>query len=64
MRNSQVNKVPYTVVVGDKEKEENSVTYRHFGCKSQHNVKVEEFVKLLKDEIKSKALPKYEDQQN
>lgn len=64
MRNSQVNKVPYTVVVGDKEKEEGSVTYRHFGCKSQHNVKLEEFIKLLKDEIESKALPKYEEQQN
>ena len=60
MRNSQVNKVPYTVVVGDKEKEEGSVTYRHFGCKSQHNIKLEEFIKLLKDEIESKALPKFE----
>ena len=64
MRNSQVNKVPYTVVIGDKEKEEGSVTYRHFGCKSQHNVKLEEFIKLLKDEIESKALPQYEEQQN
>ena len=64
MRNSQVNKVPYTVVIGDKEKEEGSVTYRHFGCKSQHNVKLEEFIKLLKDEIETKSLPKYEEQQN
>ena len=64
MRNSQVNKVPYTVVVGDKEKEEGSVTYRHFGCKSQHNVPLKEFIKLLKDEIETKALPKYEEQQN
>ena len=48
----------------DKEKEEGSVTYRHFGCKSQHNVKLEEFIKLLKDEIESKALPQYEEQQN
>ena len=64
MRNSQVNKVPYTVVVGDKEKEENSVTYRHFGCKAQHNVSLDDFIKLLKDEIESKSLPKYEEQQN
>ena len=64
MRNSQVNKVPYTVVVGDKEKEENSVTYRHFGCKAQHNVSLDDFIKLLKDEIESKALPNYEEQQN
>ena len=64
MRNSQVNKVPYTVVVGDKEKEEGSVTYRHFGCKSQHNVKLEEFIELLKNEIETKALPNYEESQN
>ena len=48
----------------DKEKEEGSVTYRHFGCKAQHNVSLDDFIKLLKDEIESKALPNYEEQQN
>ena len=61
MRNAQVKKVPYTVVIGDKEVEEGSVTYRHFGCKAQHKVSLDEFKKLLKEEISSKALPKYED---
>ena len=62
MRNSQVKKVPYTVVIGDKEKEEGTLTYRHFGCKAQHTVKVSEFKQMLLDEIATKALPKYEDQ--
>lgn len=61
MRNSQVKKVPYTVVIGDKEKEEGTLTYRHFGCKAQHTVKVSEFKQMLLDEIATKALPKYED---
>jgi len=61
MRNSQVNKVPYTVVIGDHEKEEGTVTYRHYGCKAQHTVKVEEFAKMLLEEIASKSLPKYEE---
>lgn len=61
MRNAQVKKVPYTVVIGDKEVEEGSVTYRHFGCKAQHKVSLEEFKSLLKEEITSKSLPKYED---
>lgn len=61
MRNAQVKKVPYTVVIGDKEVEEGSVTYRHFGCKAQHKVSLDEFKELLKEEISSKALPKYED---
>ena len=64
MRNSQVNKVPYTVVVGDHERDEGTVTYRHFGCKAQHTVKLDEFIKLLKEEIETKALPKYEEEQN
>lgn len=61
MRNSQVNKVPYTIVVGDKEKEEGTVTYRHFGCKSQHTLKLEEFIYQLRNEIENKSLPKYEE---
>ena len=64
MRNSQVNKVPYTVVIGDHERDEGTVTYRHFGCKAQHTVKFDEFINLLKEEIETKALPKYEEQQN
>ncbi|MCQ2801416.1 MAG: threonine--tRNA ligase [Bacilli bacterium] len=61
MRNAQVKKVPYTIVIGDHEKEEGTVTYRHFGCKAQHTVKLEEFLDMLKKEIASRALPKYED---
>ena len=64
MRNSQVNKVPYTVVIGDHERDEGTVTYRHFGCKAQHTVKLDEFINLLKEEIETRALPKYEEQQN
>ncbi|MBQ0009262.1 MAG: threonine--tRNA ligase [Firmicutes bacterium] len=61
MRNAQVKKVPYTVVIGDHEKEEGTVTYRHFGCKAQHTVKLEEFIEMLKAEISSRSLPKYEE---
>ena len=61
MRNAQVKKVPYTIVIGDHEKEEGTVTYRHFGCKAQHTVKLEEFIDAVKSEIASRALPKYED---
>ncbi len=63
MRNAQVKKVPYTVVIGDHERDEGTVTYRHFGCKAQHTVKLEEFVEMLKGEISSRALPKYEEDQ-
>lgn len=63
MRNAQVKKVPYTVVIGDHERDEGTVTYRHFGCKAQLTVKMDEFIKMLNEEIKARALPKYEEEQ-
>lgn len=54
MRNSIVKKIPYTLVIGDKEKENNSVTYRKYGKEEQINVSYEEFVNMLEKEIENK----------
>lgn len=56
MRNAQVKKVPYTIVIGDHEKEEGTVTYRHFGQKEQITVSYDEFVKMIKEEIVDKKI--------
>ena len=61
MRNAQVKKIPYTIVIGDHERDEGTVTYRHFGCKAQHTVSLIDFIDMLKEEIITKALPKYEE---
>ena len=61
LRSAQVKKVPYTLVIGDNEVNDGTVTYRHFGVKKQVTVKLEEFISLLEKEIKSKALPNYEE---
>ena len=61
MRNAQIKKVPYTLVVGDNEKNSETVTYRHYGSKDQINVPVKEFIEKIVDEIKSRALPKVEE---
>ncbi len=55
IRNAQVEKVPYSIVIGDKEKESGSVTYRVYGQKEQITVSLEEFKKLIKEHIDSKA---------
>lgn len=60
MRNAQVMKVPYTLVIGDNEIKDNTVTYRHFGSRNQITVSVDEFIKMIQDEIKTRALPKVE----
>ena len=49
-------KVPYSLVIGDKEVENNTITYRVFGSKDQHSVTIDEFIKLIVDDIKSKKL--------
>ena len=54
LRNSQIKKIPYTIVVGDNEKNNGSVTYRKFGSQEQINVSIDEFMKLVDDVIANK----------
>ncbi len=54
LRNSQVKKIPLTVVIGDNEVKENQVTFRRYSFKESHTVSVNEFVQLLTDDIKNK----------
>lgn len=54
MRESVMNKVNYTLVIGDKEKESRTISYRVRGSEDTHNVSIDEFVDLLKEEIKLK----------
>ena len=44
MRESVMKKIPYTVIVGDKEKEGNLVSYRKFGTEETISLDKEEFV--------------------
>ncbi|MDY2728420.1 MAG: threonine--tRNA ligase [Candidatus Onthovivens sp.] len=54
LRTAQIKKIPYTLVIGDKECEFNTVTYRKFGTNEQINVPLEEFKTLLNKEIEDK----------
>ena len=55
LRNAQMNKVPFTLVIGDNEKEQNLVTFRRYGTTEQVSVKTSEFIRLLKNEVKNKT---------
>ena len=55
LRNSQIRKIPYTIVIGDNERDNGTVTYRKFGQKEQITVSVEEFINLVQEQIKTKA---------
>lgn len=54
LRESVVNKIPYTLVVGDKEVENKSVTYRKRGSEEKITVTTLEFITMLNQEIQDK----------
>lgn len=54
MRESQTKKNPYTIIIGDKEKETNTISYRIHGSTETTNISIEEFKEKLLKEIKEK----------
>ena len=54
LRSSQMRKIPLTLVIGDHERDDNSVTYRRFGSQEQITVSLDEFIRLVQEEIKNK----------
>ena len=55
MRESQTRKIPYTLVLGDKEKDNDMVTYRKFGSQESTTVSISEFINLIHKEIQNKG---------
>ena len=49
IRESQIKKVPYALVIGDNEMNNNLVTYRKHGTQQQITVTIDEFVNLIKE---------------
>ncbi len=56
LRSSQLRKIPYTIVIGDNERDNGTVTYRKYSTKDQVTVPVDEFLKMIKEEIKSRKM--------
>ena len=54
MRESQTNKIPYTLILGDNERDNNLVSYRKFGSKETVTLSKDEFIKQINDEITNK----------
>ena len=54
MRESQTMKIPITLVLGDKERDENIISYRRHGSNKTYSVDKNMFIELLLNEIKNK----------
>ena len=54
IREAQVKKIPYALVVGDQEVENGTVTVRRYGEKETQSMSAEDFIKLVQEKIASK----------
>ncbi len=54
MRESVIRKIPITLIIGQKEVDDNTVSYRLYGSEETKTVSLSDFQKLLEDKIKNK----------
>ena len=54
MRESVMKKIPYSIVIGQKEVDDKTISYRVHGSEKTVTVSKEEFVKLINDKIKNR----------
>ncbi len=59
MRESQTKKIPYTLILGDKEKEEGLVSYRLHGSNETTTVSKDEFLIMIKFLVMTKGQMEY-----
>ena len=52
IRESQTKKIPYTLILGDNEKNDNTISYRLHGEVKTNTILVDEFINLLLSQIK------------
>ena len=58
IREATVRKIPYVLILGDKEVEANSVAVRKYGTGDQGAIPMEQFKKQIKEEIENKLSTK------
>lgn len=56
IREAQLEKIPYMLIIGDKEMEENKVSVRHRKEGDKGAISTKEFIELIKNEIKNKTI--------
>ena len=54
IRNSNIMKNPYTIIIGDKERDNNLISYRKYGSEETISMNIEEFINQLKKESRER----------
>ena len=55
LREAQIKKIPYTLILGEEECNNKTISYRKHGSKDTFTTTKEEFLYLLKEELKNKS---------
>ena len=58
LREAQTAKIPYTLILGDNEKNDNTISYRLHGERDTTTVSISEFIDILNNEISNKKYRK------
>ena len=56
MRESQIRKIPVSIVLGNNERDERSVTVRYFGSEEKTSMPLDEFLEFIERNIEEKSL--------
>ena len=54
MRESQTKKIPITLILGDNERDNNTISYRLFGCRETTTLSIKDFIELINNSIAEK----------
>ena len=52
MRTEQKEKNPYTLIIGDNERDNNLISFRKYGSEETMSMSIEEFISFMKKEIR------------
>ena len=55
LREAQTSKIPYTLILGDQEKQDKTISYRLYGQKDTTTVSWDEFIQFIQKEIETKG---------
>ena len=62
IREAQMKKIPYQLVLGNQERDEKTVTYREYGHQKQTTLPVDDFIAMIEEEVRTKALHHMDEQ--
>ncbi len=55
IRDGQIQKIPYIVVIGEKEEDSKTINVRHYTRGQEGEIKLEKFLEKIKEEVKNKS---------